>query len=118
MELGQGERCGCVHTNARLSSARLKCQYAGRPEKFESRKKRPCAQPEDQERFDQTEGGFTIDPDPGALAFDLLPFLLRRKIDDVVLHVDWLDFNSRTRRRYEKLHNSSRIRFQRGYGQP
>jgi hypothetical protein len=40
------------------------------------------------------------------LVFDFLSILLRRKNDDVVLHIDYLDFNNRTQRRAAKLHHS------------
>ena len=113
MELGQGERCGCDHVSAKPSGARLKYRYASGPKELETGEERPCAEPEDQQRFDHAECGFIFDPYPAALAPDFLPVLLRIEIDNVVLHIDWSNFINRTQARCEKLHNSAEILLQR-----
>ena len=88
MEWGQGERCGCDHLSEKPAGARLKYQYPRRSEELDSSEYRPCAQPEDQERFDQAGGSLLLNPDPGPSTSDCRPLFLWRKIDDVALHID------------------------------
>lgn len=99
IELGQGERCDGNHISAKLVNARLKYQDPRGPEEFDPCKKGPGSEPENQERFDQPERRLAVNPYPTALTPDFLPRLWWRETDDVVLHIDCLNFNSRTRLR-------------------